>query len=139
MKPLAGGIMMITLLGLAALASCSGSTPSFEDTTWVLTDYGPAGDLTPAVADVEVTIYFHSEKYEISGSTGCNTYNGTYLLEGDHVTIKQVAVTERSCGQALAAQEQQFLEILRNTQQYTLAEDAFVLLDGTNELDFQKQ
>ena len=62
------------------------------------------------------------------------------------MTISQVSVTEKDCGQAQADQEVQFLLILQNSQRYTLdngmfviESDASIVFPDADELIFEKK
>ena len=49
----------------------------------------------------------------VSGSAGCNDYNGPYTLDGDKVTIGPLATTRKACEQPVMDQETAFLTALQ--------------------------
>ena len=49
----------------------------------------------------------------VSGSAGCNDYNGSYTLDGDKVTIGPLATTRKACEQPVMDQETAFLTALQ--------------------------
>ncbi len=67
----------------------------------------------------EVTARF-SEDGVLSGSAGCNRYSGGYEIEGDTITIGNLANTEMFCGspEGVMEQEMQYLTALQNAAVY---------------------
>ncbi len=73
------------------------------------------GQLTPVVPDTSVTATFADDG--ISGSGGCNRYQGAYTLDGDTLTINVPPHTLMKCGgpDGVIEQEQIFLANLAVT------------------------
>lgn len=58
--------------------------PLLGGTDWVVTEYVlPAGGLTNVWPDTEITLQFGDDG-SVSGSGGCNDYQGTYQVEGPY-------------------------------------------------------
>jgi heat shock protein HslJ len=81
-----------------------------ESHDWQLRSYALSGsdDLTAAATSPPATAKFADSK--VSGSTGCNNYNGTYSLTNDGaITFGDMASTKAYCEQ-LADQEAAMLK-----------------------------
>ena len=64
-------------------------------------------------ADVEKATITFDEAGTVSGNTGCNSFTGSYTVDGDRVTVAgDVASTLMGCEPALADVEAQFLAAL---------------------------
>jgi heat shock protein HslJ len=92
----------ISAIGLACmLAACGTSTSEpLPDTTWTVTSID--GDET--IRSAQPTIEFGTDG-TVSGTTGCNQYNGTFTVDGDRLTIGPLATTKLACDEAANAQE----------------------------------
>jgi heat shock protein HslJ len=79
---------------------------------WTVTGYnnGKEAVVSP-VSGTTLTATFTADM--VSGSAGCNDYNGSYTLDGDKVTIGPLATTRKACEQAVMDQETEFLAALQ--------------------------
>jgi heat shock protein HslJ len=74
-------------------------------TSWTLTTYRGAGTTVSASAAGAASIAFASAG-RLSGSTGCNSFSGSYTATGSRLTIELGAMTQRACTDpGLTAQE----------------------------------
>jgi hypothetical protein len=84
-----------------------------EGTTWLLDKTIPGS---------EITILFANGK--VSGSAGCNSYNGNYQAAGTEgkntITFGPLATTRMACDQPLMEQEQLYLAALESATEYTV-------------------
>jgi heat shock protein HslJ len=73
---------------------------------------------------------------QISGSTGCNHYFGTYAVSGSDITISDVARTEMYCAdpEGVMDQEEAFVAALTSAVSYRLSEARLEFLDATGSL-----
>ena len=80
---------------------------------WTVTGYnnGNEGFVSP-VEGSTITATFGADG-QVAGSTGCNEYNGAYVLDGTSLTVGPLASTKKACDQALMDQESQFLAALQ--------------------------
>lgn len=90
-----------------------------------------ASQLMGAALDVEnPTVESPSVKFEpggrMTGTTGCNSFIGTYSLSGDGVKLDPGAMTKKACE---GEQEKQFLEVLRRTVNLRLSGERIDLVD----------
>src|SRR6185295_120894 len=79
---------------------------------WRLVSLGPTGAETSVVAGTTVTLRL-GEDNRASGSTGCNSFSGTYQVRGDNISFSRLVSTRRAClDQNANEQEQRFLSTL---------------------------
>ena len=113
MAPLPMAAMPLVTLAFAAMApvALAAIPPSLEGTAWVL------------AGNDAVSLQF--EQGRVSGSDGCNRYNGPYLRRGSSLTIgPQLAATRMACPPPVMRQAAKFNQALVATR--------FFRLDGAN-------
>ena len=138
-------------------ATPNSSTQSSTASNQVMTDTSPDIAVTPAetpsppngellntywklilINDTEVTvaenqrephIIFNAES-RVSGSDGCNRIMGSYLLDGDKLTLDEMAGTKMACAEG-AEQTQAFNDALMKVAAYTVHSDQLELRDAT--------
>jgi putative lipoprotein len=112
--------------------------PSLElnDTEWTLVTYGPVDNLTAVLPDTPATAVFGSDG-EISGTTGCNSYFGSYTLAGDSFTTGVLGMTEMACmAGGIMEQESAFINALSAAQTISREGDTLVIEYEGGELHF---
>ena len=72
----------------------------------------------------------------LRGTTGCNSYFGTFTLDGAAVTISEVGMTEMWC-EGVMEQEQAFVQVLQAAESLTLNENSLALHTADGELIFE--
>lgn len=77
----------------------------------------------------------------LNGNAGCNTYFGTYEVDGSSLSIKNLGWTEMFCGESLMAQETAFLAALEKTDGYHINASSLQILaaDGSTLISFTPQ
>jgi heat shock protein HslJ len=97
-------------------------------TDWRLTSLGSAGAETAVVQGTTVTLKL-GEDGRASGSTGCNSYSGTYQVRGDNIFFSRLVSTRRAClDQNANQQEQRFLSALEAANRFRLSSDRLTIL-----------
>ena len=107
-------------------------------TDWRLVSFGPAGGETSLVAGTTVTLKF-GEDGRASGSTGCNSYSGTYQVRGDSLSFGRLISTRRAClDQNANQQEQRFLAALESASRFRLTSNRLTIMSdrGRTVLNF---
>jgi putative lipoprotein len=100
---------------------------------WTLVSLGNA--LAIPGANGSPRLVFEAEKTRISGSTGCNSFFGTYALEDSgQIGLDPAGMTMMACAENLSKQEKAFVEALRATTGYRIAGAALELTDGSRVL-----
>ena len=89
----------------------------------MLKEYTPLdGSATTPLDDPDSTILFDVSN-TVSGSGGCNTYAGTFVSDGTDLDIEIGSVTRLLCDQPVMDQEQMFLQLLDEVQEYSVTAD----------------
>ena len=80
------------------------------------------------------------ENGKVSGHAGCNTFNASYEITGDRITIGPAMTTRMHCEEpaGIMDQEQEYLQALSRAHVYTLADSRLELRDagGSLQLNF---
>ena len=92
--------------------------PKLEGKEWSLTSYVIDNETKKLVDDSQIVMTLAGDK--VSGSAGCNNYNGTVIIQSDGaIDFSQIASTKRLC-QGLMTQEKEYLQLLENAQSYSV-------------------
>jgi putative lipoprotein len=76
--------------------------------------------MTTVISGTLLTTEFGATN-QLSGSAGCNSYSGTYTVQGESLTISSpLAVTMMACAPDVMAQEAVFLANLKAAKGYKL-------------------
>lgn len=137
-------LAILAMMSCAVLAQAQPSRNLSTDqrvltgTEWRLASIGPAGAEAGLVAGTTVTLKF-GEDGRASGSTGCNSYGGTYQVRGDNISFGRLISTRRAClDQNANQQEQRFLAGLEAANRFRLSSNRLTILSdrGRNALNF---
>jgi len=137
-------LAVLVLMSFAVLAQSQTSRDLSTDqrvltgTEWRLVSFGSAGSEDSLVAGTTVTLKF-GEDGRAGGSTGCNSYSGTYQVRGDTISFGRLISTKRAClDQNANQQEQRFLTALESANRFRLASDRLTIMSvrGRNALNF---
>jgi heat shock protein HslJ len=139
MKKLVFAISIVCIV--LAAAACSSPGSGLEQNKWSLASYGAQDNPVQILPGTEITASFDKSKGEVSGSGGCNTYYASYVIDGNNLSISNLAWTERGClsPQGIMEQEQEFLSLLGEAASFQ-ADDASLTITCSNgrQLDFTK-
>jgi heat shock protein HslJ len=105
-------------------AGIPATADDLQDQSWELKSLSTDGgaDLTAVSKTDPATASFSAT--EISGTTGCNQYSGSYDLEdGGAISFGTMATTKKACSDDLNDQEQAFLSGLSNAAHAVIADD----------------
>jgi len=114
--------LVLLLTALLALSSCANmpqASDPLDGTTWVLVAYRKTSPLEGTTITAEFA------EGEVRGSGGCNSYFGSYTIEGQQLTIDGLGWTEMACLNPDGVMEQE-QEIMR----YISTSEAFEIEDG---------
>lgn len=90
-----------------------------------------AGSLEPLLEGTRVHAQF-DDAGAIVGSAGCNSYRGSFEMEGDSITVGTLATTRKFCLRppGVMEQEARYLEVLATAVHYSFGpEDTLRLSD----------
>lgn len=117
------GLLAAVTVGCGGGGGASSDTaPRLDGTSWTLTSVGVA-DAHPG----GVLGFAHGK---LSGSTGCNTFGGTYEQSGSSLSITLGPSTLIGCPPPLDEQEQAVLAALPKTASFTVDDGSLTLLDA---------
>jgi heat shock protein HslJ len=120
-------VILVTIL----LSSCGGTSlkDPLNNSAWVLTSIDNMSPLEKTAVTVEFT------EGKIGGSSGCNSYGGSYKVKGEKITTDSIAMTLMACvDPEIMEQEQVFLGYLQDAQTYKLGDGHLQIFrsDGKN-------
>ncbi len=134
--------LMLTACAPAQLETPSITTPTSAPTSatvtleeidslagmqWLLTSFGTPDAETEAMAAAPITLEF-SEDGQIMGNGGCNTYAGTYLVDGAVIRVGEVVSTLLACvDEDAMAQEIAYFDALQFATSYALADESLTI------------
>ena len=113
---LAKRMLLSVIVGAVALLAlaCASEEQPLAGTSWTLLSVGGS----PAIGNVEVQF---SDESDISGWTGCNSYDGMYGASGSSFTIEELSWTEAGCpSRELFAQESLYLDLLVDAEGFAI-------------------
>ena len=114
-------ILTISLLALAGCTADKGADP-LDGSAWELVSMGD--QLT--LEGTTLTLSF--AEGQAGGNAGCNSYSGTYQVDGDAFTLDEVVSTLMACvDTAVMDQEQAYLAALNEVSSYSLTDGTLVL------------
>ena len=98
---------------------------TLSGTNWLVEDIAGRG----VVDNSQAAIRF-DEGGRVSGSTGCNLFNGVVTIKGDTIKFGQMATTRRGCIPSLMDQELRFLKAMAEVLSFTMSKDGLLYLYG---------
>jgi heat shock protein HslJ len=91
---------------------------SLQNTDWILTRWSLGNTINRPLDTTQVTARFSSDR--ITGSAGCNQFQGGYSQTEQQLIIKDLIATEKGCEPSLMKQETAVLAALAGSQSSTL-------------------
>lgn len=113
-------------------------TPSpLVNVNWVLANMN-MNQIIPQ--SVQITAVFDPTTGLVSGSSGCNTYRGSFTSSGNNLTIGPLTGTNISCDPTTMQIEQQFLTLFQSAASYNVSPTGLIIFNnnGQNVLAFTR-
>ena len=130
----------VIILAMTVFTGCQASVSPLEDTRWLLVSYGEPGNLKDVLPDAEPTARFESETKEVGGSGGCNTFFGSYEVDGDKLTMTgPFGVTEMWCGDEKGELESEYLDILLAAESFEVDGDTLTITGAEGVLNYERE
>jgi heat shock protein HslJ len=98
------------------------STQASLTGAWKLASIRVSDVLSSALADVEAGLTFN-EDGTVTGTSGCNEFGGSYTVEGDQITFKDIVSTLKLCDTPLMEQEEAMQQVLTDTATYQIVDN----------------
>ncbi len=112
----------------------SARVPEIEAGLWQLEALlVESGEMEPPLAETRVDVLF--SEGELSGSTSCNRFFGSYSLDEDkQITIsEEIGSTQMACPPPVSQQERLYLSLLGRAAQWSVETGSLVLRDDEGE------
>jgi heat shock protein HslJ len=113
----------------------SGSGTPLVGTAWRLTSL--TGHDPAALASINRPVVMRFRSDEVSGSSGCNGFGGTYTIDRGRIVFGPLMGTMMACPQPAMSIEQAVRKALTGAVPYTLAGDTLTFTAGGTKLVFQ--
>ncbi len=119
------------------------TTPAEEpaalaDTQWTLVLFGTPDSETPVVEGSIITIEFSADG-TMGGSSGCNSYGGSYQVADGMIVFGEIVSTLMACAdESVMVQEQEFLIALNTASAFTITEDTLTVEYESGVLTFSR-
>lgn len=120
------------------IATPSNASDPLANTSWQLTSFGATDAETPVVADSTVTLAFSADG-QAGGNAGCNTYGGSYQVQGDSLSFGELTRTLVACAdEAIMQQEEQYMQALQSASRFDMTADHLTIWydEGGSQLNF---
>ena len=137
--------VVLIAVSLVAMAGCahgggSAKSNSLDGTRWKLTEWAPSSPsradstitLSPVrLSPVRVTITADFAGGQISGTSGVNTYSGSYKVgPGDAFSVGPLASTLIAGPEPAMRAERAYMELLTEARSYKMAAGTLTLYDA---------
>jgi heat shock protein HslJ len=131
--------ILVALLAICVLALAAGifaatrvvaGPGSLTDRTWTLTHLTLDGQDQLLVTSNPITVRFRAQDREVSGSGGCNSYGGSYLIVGNTLRITNLQMTLIACINPTTLQSDGGVMYQENSYMQALSEIDSYHLDG---------
>jgi heat shock protein HslJ len=99
-----------------------------EGTSWQVTGIN-TGDALESNALIEAFTLDFGADGTVSGNVGCNSFTGSYTIDGSSLSVSALASTTRACEPDVGALEQQYTAALEATTEFELRGSTLTLRD----------
>ena len=125
------------------IANYKATSQDLAGTSWDVIGYNNGKQaVTSVIAGTQMDIQFGNDG-TVSGNSGCNTYNGTYTVNGNQIQFGSMASTRMACGDpaGIMEQESQYLAALETAATYQVENNVLELrtADGALAANFNKR
>ncbi len=123
-------LIYVCMLGLASCKSMTQLTPLslLKNYEWVLTSL--SGEEQDGSSDRLPYLDF-MDGGKLSGFTGCNSFTGNFILEGDVISLEPIAMTKRACPDD---KEARFTDALARGTHFAIDEDKLTIFENGDTL-----
>ncbi len=132
MKKLSSILVLTLVLSFSSCSSVGNLNPLslLTGNNWILNSLmGKALDPAKFLSGIPSLNFLDGGK--LTGSTGCNNFNGSFKLDGKGINLDPGAMTKKACE---GGGESDFLSALGQVSNFKVGKDKLTLLDGAREL-----
>jgi len=101
---------------------------------WILDDSSLATQVAKVPAGIHIDLRFEGE--QVSGSSGCNTYGGTFEAIGGSISFGPLHSTQMACDHRVMEAEAAYLRALEGSTAYQASGSTLHLTGGAADLSF---
>ena len=134
MLPLRCAIVLAAAMTGAGCGQTAGAPPDLSG-DWELVEFVEDGTVRPEPAGGRATLT--AGDGELSGTSFCNSYSGTYRLDGDEIAVEGLGGTEIGCAPELLDAEAAYLAALATVESAGTVDGYLVLTGPDAELRFR--
>lgn len=135
----AAGAIGLTLINPAIAQYPAVTTPPLQMAqsssltgNWRLANMTLPGSPMPMLPSTDLTADFANGR--VSGSGGCNRFNGSYKTTGNQqLSIGPLATTYKACEEGVMTQEANYLKALQAAQRYEVNQDGLQIFYTTDQ------
>ena len=132
MTAFVGSVLCIAIL----LVSCTkkemptsrAESAGIEGIQWYLTEVG-GSPVSPMADDKQPHMLLDPEEKQATGFAGCNTFFGSYELDGSSLTFGPMGATRMACPDLETGLEMSVFEALESTRNWKKSDGELLLLD----------
>jgi heat shock protein HslJ len=128
-----GDTLTLTGSGGATLLTYERVSSDLAGTSWRVLGVNENDAVVTSALTERLTADFGADG-TISGNGGCNTFRGTYRVDGDAITISDLASTMMGCEQDVMATEQAYLAALQRATRSSVSGTTLELRDDRGAL-----
>jgi len=136
-------VSLVIIAVLIVTGACSSIQVSddLENKTWKLMSYGKEGSLQDVLDGTEITATFDGSKDEVHGSSGANTYSGNYRIDGNKLSILELAWTEmyRLDPPGVMEQEAKYLKLFKAVESFVIQDAKLKITAGEQVLIYYEE
>ncbi|MCP4359911.1 MAG: META domain-containing protein, partial [Chloroflexi bacterium] len=103
-------------------------TDPLANTNWQVVSFD-GGSQVPLPATTLTAVFGNNNN--ISGDSGCNTFNGGYTASGSIISIGPLATTQKFCQEGINNQEHAYLAALQSAATYTISGSQLILRNAS--------
>jgi len=129
-------LLILLLISIVVISACTPQPSMPLIGTWKLTAYGAKNAPAPAVTDANAFLTFSADG-SVGGNGGCNSLGGSYTVNGDEITFREITSTLMACDDERMTQEGVVTQVLTGTAGYEIQNNTLTLTNGDNVLVFR--
>jgi heat shock protein HslJ len=128
------GASAVVVLAVAGCGAAAGSPPDVTG-KWELVEFSRDGTVVPEPAGGRATLT--ATGGDLGGTSFCNSYSGTYRLDGEELSVSGLGGTEMGCAPELMDAEAAYLAALADVERAATTDGYLVLSGGDAELRYR--